>query len=457
MSTKTTDLWSSRWVFIMAAAGAAVGLGNIWKFPYIAGQNGGGAFVLVYLMCIVLLGLPVLMSEVLIGRRARLSPGFAVRQLAIEAGAKPMWQLAGWFGLVAGFLVLSFYSVIAGWAFAYVPKMALGEFSGLSAEAIGNIFGQTTSDPTQLITWTTVVVLLTCVVVAAGVRQGLELVLRFMMPGLYLLLVALAIYACWIGATHKALAFLFYPDFSKLTWSGVLIALGHAFFTLSLASGVMITYGSYMPGKSSIAKTSLWIAVADTSVALLAGMVIYPIVMAQGLDAGQGPGLLFVTLPIAFASMPAGIVIGTLFFIMLVFAAFTSTIAMVETVVAWLVQAKNWSRLKATGFTGLFLWLLSMLTVASFANWPQVQFEAYVLGKTVHNWFELIDHLTSDILLPLGGLGIAIFCGHVLQRRITQQELNTTPFVYSIWYIAIRWITPLAILTVFASLLGLLN
>ncbi|MFN6261774.1 MAG: sodium-dependent transporter [Chromatiaceae bacterium] len=448
--------WSSRLMFIIAATGAAVGLGNIWKFPYIMGQNGGGAFMLMYLLCILLIGIPVLMAEVMIGRRGRQSPGLSVKALAIEAKVNPLWQIAGWMGLVGGFLILSFYSVIAGWAFAYVSKAAQNSFAGQSASDIGAMFGQFSADLSSLLLWTTLVIVLTCVVVARGVKQGLEQVIRWMMPALYLLLIGLAIYAGLTGDFAKAVHFMFAPDFSKLSVSGMLIALGHAFFTLSLASGVMITYGAYMPGRVSIARTSIWIALADTSVALIAAMVIYPIVFAHNLDAGQGPGLIFVTLPVAFGQMPGGQLVGTLFFVMLVFAAFTSTIAMIESVVAWLTQAKGFSRVRACVLSGIVLWCLSLLTVFSFsgASWTQWQF--HFVGKEVNNLFEIIDHLTSDIMLPLGGLAIAIFAGWKVQRHASREELNTSPVAYSIWLFCIRWFTPVAIVAVFLNLTGVL-
>lgn len=448
--------WSSRFTFIIAATGAAVGLGNIWKFPYIMGQNGGGAFVLVYLLAILLIGIPVLMSEVLMGKRGRQSPGLTARTLVLEANAHRYWQITGWIGLLAGFLILSFYSVIAGWAFAYVPKALMNGFSGKSAAELGQMFGEFSSDSSSLLLWTTVVIVLTCTVVARGLKQGLERSLKLMMPALYILLVLMAIYAGMTGEFLKALNYMFYPDFSKLSVNGVLIALGHAFFTLSLASGVMIIYGAYLPNNVSIVKTSIWIALADTSVALIAGMVIYPIVFGQGLDAGQGPGLIFVTLPIAFGSMPGGALIGTLFFLMLVFAAFTSTIAMIESVVAWLIESRGFTRIKAAVLAGVVLWLMSLLTVFSFskASWTQWQFN--FLGKEVNNLFEILDHLAADILLPLGGLAIALFTGWVMKRHATEQELNTSPLAYTIWRFCIRWFTPVAIGLVFLNLVGVL-
>ena len=447
--------WSSRLMFIIAATGAAVGLGNIWKFPYIMGQHGGSAFMLLYLGCILLIGIPVLVAEVMIGRRGRQSPGLSVKALAIEAKVNTLWQFAGWIGLIGGFLILSFYSVIAGWAFAYVPKAASGAFSGLSAEGTGALFGSFSTDFWSLLGWATLVIVLTCLVVARGVKDGLEQVIRWMMPALYLLLVALAVYAGMTGDFSRAAEFMFKPDFSKISVGGVLIALGHAFFTLSLASGVMMTYGAYVPSKVSIIRTSLWIALADTSVALLAAMVIYPLVFAYQLDAGQGPGLIFVTLPIAFGQMPGGVLVGTLFFVMLVLAAFSSTIAMIESVVAWLVQSKGFSRLGACVLSGTLLWLLSLLTVCSFAGFEVTKLQFNFVGKEVSNWFDVIDHLTSGILLPLGGLAVAIFAGWKLPAAISKDELNTSPLTYSIWRFCIRWLTPVAVVLVFLNLTGM--
>jgi len=454
--TIASQQWSSRFMFIIAATGAAVGLGNIWKFPYIMGQHGGGAFMLVYLACIFAIGIPVLIAEVMIGRRGRQSPGLSVKALAVEANVNPIWQIAGWMGLVGGFLILSFYSVIAGWAFAYVPKAVTGSFSGLSAQQIGQIFGDFSSDFNGLLLWSTVVIVLTCLVVAKGVKNGLERVIRWMMPALYLLLVALAAYAAVNGDFAKAASFMFAPDFSKLTMGSVLVALGHAFFTLSLASGVMMTYGAYLPAKVSIFRTSIWIALADTSVALLAAMVIYPLVFAYQLDAGQGPGLIFVTLPIAFGQMPAGALVGSLFFIMLVFAAFTSTIAMIESVVAWLVQSKGFSRAGACLLSGSVLWLLSLLTVCSFAGFEATKVSFNFVGKQVSNWFDIIDHLTSGLLLPLGGLAVAIFVGWQLPKNISQDELASRGWAFALWYVAIRWLTPVAVTLVFLNLTGVM-
>ncbi|MDX3774763.1 sodium-dependent transporter [Chromatiaceae bacterium AAb-1] len=449
-------LWSSRMAFILAATGAAVGLGNIWKFPYMMGQNGGGAFVLVYLFCILLIGIPVMMAEVMIGRRGRQSPGYSVKALAIEAKASTKWQIAGWSGLVASYLILSFYAVIAGWALSYVFKGVAGEFDSLTAESSATLFGTFISDSAALLFWSTLILLATVLVVGKGVHKGLEKAVSYLMPALFLLVIVMAVYAAFNGAFAQAADFMFRPDFSKLTMNGVLLALGHAFFSLSLASGAMIIYGAYLPSDISIAKTSLCIALIDTTVALLAGIAIYPLVFGYGLEPGEGPGLIFVTLPIAFGEMPFGALFGTLFFIMLGFAAFTSAIAMIESTVAWLVESKGFSRWMATILSGCSLWFVSLLTVYSFTGASWTQFEITVLGKTIHNFFEAIDYLTSAIMLPLGGLLIALFAGWVMKQQVTQEELRIRSAGYFLWRFGIRWFTPVAIIAVFLNLIGII-
>lgn len=450
-------LWSSRLAFILAATGAAVGLGNIWKFPYIMGQNGGGAFVLVYLLCILLIGIPVMMSEVLIGRRGRQSPGLSVKTLALEAKANTRWQIAGWSGLIASYLILSFYAVIAGWALYYVFKTASGTFIDMPVAEVGAEFARFIANPYALMGWSAVILALTVYVVGKGVHKGLERAVNYLMPSLFLLLLVMAIYSGINGAFFDALEFMFRPDFSKLTINGVLLALGHAFFSLSLASGAMIIYGAYLPSNVSIAKTSIFIALCDTAVALLAGLAIFPLVFGYGLQPGEGPGLIFVTLPIAFGSMPFGTLFGTAFFIMLVFAAFTSAIAMIESTVAWLVETKGVQRRKATLATGISLWFVGLLTVFSFAGASWATLDWMILGKPIATIFELKDYLTSAIMLPVGGLFIAVFVGWVMAQKATTEELAVSNLVYTIWRFAIRWVTPVAVIIVFLNLIGLID
>lgn len=446
--------WSNRFAFFLAATGAAVGLGNIWKFPYIMGEHGGGAFMLVYLLCIFLIGAPVLIAEVMIGRRGRQSPGLSAKALAIESNASSHWQILGWMGLVAGFLILTFYAVIAGWGLAYVFKAGSGSFTGASAEQISDMFGSFVSDPLTLIFWSAFIIVSTCIVVGRGVKKGLDVAVRYSMPGLFLLIIILAVYAATTGALAEALEFMFKPDFSRLTFTGVLVALGHAFFSLSLASGAMIIYGAYLPKNVSIVQSSIWIVITDTIVGLVAGIAIYPIVFGYGLEPDSGPNLMFIALPLAFGSMPFGALFGVLFFVMVVFAAFTSTIAMIESTVAWLVESKGFKRWQAATLSGFLIWLLSLLTVFSFTGASWAQHQINFLGKDVNNFFEMVDHLTSGILLPVGGLITAVFVGWVMKVQASKDELACRPLTYTIWYLSLRWFAPVAITSIFLHLLG---
>ncbi|MCM2319072.1 MAG: sodium-dependent transporter [Pseudomonas sp.] len=442
-------LWSSRWVFFLAATGSAVGLGNIWKFPYITGQNGGGAFVLVYLACILAIGIPLLMAEFMIGRRGRANPEGAIAAVAREAGASRHWRRLGSMAVLTGFLILSFYAVIAGWTLAYTPAALSGSFAGLNGESSGALFNTLLADPWKLTAYGSLVLLVTLGIVAFGVRDGLERALRFMMPGLFILLLVMVGYAATTGHFMQAVEFLFAPDFSKLTGKGVLMALGHAFFTLSLASGAMMAYGSYLPAGTSIVRTSLMVALADTAVALLAGLAIFPLVFANGLEPGSGPGLIFVTLPIAFGQMPLGALIGGLFFIMLALAALTSTISLIEPTIAWLGEKFGMGRIKAVLLSGAAVWLLSLGSVLSFNAWSEVT----LLGKT---FFDGLDFLTSNLMMPLGGLFTVLFTGWVMKRALAAQAIGLEQNGgFGLWWLAIRWITPLAILLMFLHSLGL--
>ncbi|HEY5715207.1 MAG TPA: sodium-dependent transporter, partial [Psychromonas sp.] len=307
--THVSNRWSSRYSYILAATGAAVGLGNLWKFPYIMGENGGGAFVFVYLLCILFIGIPVLMAEAVIGKRGRSTPANAAAHVATESGASSHWSIFGTMGVTAGFLILSFYAVIAGWAVAYVFFAATGEFSAAAAdpatnaETINALFSNLITSAPQLLLWSTLTIAATIYVISRGVKDGLETAITYIMPALFLLLVGIMLYSAVVGDFAAAFTFMFHIDFSQLTIEGVLVALGHAFFTLSLAMGIMMIYGAYLPKGVSIAKTSIMIAIADTIVALIAGLAIYPIVFANGLEPSAGPGLLFQTIPIAFGSM----------------------------------------------------------------------------------------------------------------------------------------------------------
>lgn len=447
--------WTNRLAFILAATGSAVGLGNIWKFPYITGENGGGAFVLVYLFCIAAIGIPIMMAEVMLGRRGRQSPINTMSSLAAEEGRPQAWSILGWMGVAAGFLILSYYSVIAGWALSYVFRAASGMFEGATADGVNSIFSDLVSDPERMLAWHTIFMVATMIVVARGVQNGLEKAVRFLMPSLFVLMLVLLSYAMTTGHFSEGLAFLFEPDFTQISAGSILTAMGHAFFTLSLGMGAIMVYGSYLPKETSIAKASIIIAVADTAVALLAGLVIFPIVFANGLEPGAGPGLIFKTLPIAFGQMDAGILIGTLFFVLLVFAAWSSSISLIEPAVAWLVENRGVNRIYASVWIGIATWALGIVTALSFNVWS---FEFDFAGETKGaGMFDVLDILTANIMLPLGGLFIAVFAGWVMRESSSMNELNTTSKGYNIWLILVRYVTPVAVMMVFLNVIGIIQ
>ena len=331
-------MWSSRLMFILAASGSAVGLGNIWRFPYVAGENGGGAFVIVYLACIFLIGIPILSSEILLGREGRQSPIHTMKTLTKTSGANGAWQFIGWMGALAGFVILSYYSVVAGWAMAYVFEMGSGVFVNADGATASQVFADFTGSPGKVVLWHSIFMLLTMFIVARGITEGLERTVKYLMPALFALLLVLVGYAMNSGHFMEGVAFLFSFDFDKLTGAGVLMAMGQAFFTLSLGMGAIMTYGAYMPKDASILSSATSIALIDTSMALLSGLVIFPLVFANGLESSAGPGLMFVTIPIAFGSMSGGTFFGVMFFVLVSFAAITSAISLVEPALAWFVE-----------------------------------------------------------------------------------------------------------------------
>ncbi len=452
----THGQWSSRFAFVLAATGSAVGLGNIWKFPYITGENGGGAFVLVYLVCIALVGIPIMMAEILIGRRGRASPINTMRMLARDENRHGIWQVVGWSGVVAGFIIISYYSVIAGWGLAYVFRSAAGVFNGVDAAAAKSIFDGLVLDPEKLLAWHTIFMVMTTIVVSRGVRSGLEQAVRVLMPALFVILLLLVGYAMNTGRFMEGVAFLFKPDFGALSAGGVLTAMGHAFFTLSLGMGAIMVYGSYLPKDASIARTSITIAVIDTLVALLAGLAIFPVVFANGLEAANGPSLIFNTLPLAFGHMPWGAFFGTLFFILLVFAAWTSAISLIEPAVAWLVENQGINRVKASTLVGVVAWLLGIVTIMSFSRW---RFEFNFAGeKKTTGLFDVFDILTANFMLPLGGLAMALFAGWFMSRQSVVEELGMGDRVgFRLWYYVVRYVTPVAVVVVFLQLIGVID
>lgn len=439
--------WSNRWAFIMATAGSAVGLGNIWKFPYMTGTNGGSAFVLVYLACIALVGLPLMMTEIMLGRRAQANPVDGMGKLAQEAGATSAWRMLGVMGLLAGVLILSFYSIIAGWVLDYGFRAVTQGFSGMTGETAKATFNNFLSNPYEMLLWHTVFMALTMAVVAHGVNSGLERANKIMMPALVFILLILLGYSMAAGDVSKAFSFMFAVDFSKITPGVVLSAMGHSFFTLSLGMGAIMVYGSYLQRHVSIVRASLYVVFADTAIALVAGITIFAIVFANNLEPAAGPGLIFQTLPIAFGQMPGGSVFAVLFFVLVAFAAWTSSISLVEPVISWMVENSQMNRTHAAWAAGSVIWLLGIAVALSFNVWQG--FHVFGFGL-----FDLLDKLTTNIMLPVGGLLMAIFAVWVMRAAHAQEELGLHDKAYRFWLFTIRYISPVAILLIFLNLVG---
>jgi NSS family neurotransmitter:Na+ symporter len=412
-----------------------------------AGENGGGAFVLVYLVCVFAIGLPIMMSEILLGRRGRRSPVGTMKILGQEEAGQSAWQLVGVVGVAAGVLILSFYSVIAGWTMAYFVKAVSGDFQGLGPEQASNVFSALTSNSGINSVWHTVFMFITIAVVARGVERGLEQAVRIMVPALFVLLLALLAYAVNSGDFSAGLEFMFKPDFSKVTGTTILAAMGQAFFTLSIGMGAVMAYGAYLPQETSIIRTSVAVVTADTAIAVLAGLVIFPIVFANGLDPAEGPGLIFQTLPLAFGQMPGGSFFGALFFVLLAFAALTSAISLIEPAVAWLIESKGITRMQAAISAGIIVWLLGFLTVFSFSGLADFKF----LQGTL---FDNLDYLTSNIMLPLGGLFLTIFAGWVMCQNSSADELGGAGTTYRVWLFLARYVAPVAVVLVFLNAVG---
>jgi NSS family neurotransmitter:Na+ symporter len=341
---KYHETWSSRTTFLLAAIGAAVGLGNIWRFPYLAGEYGGSAFVMVYIACIAVVGIPILIAELMMGRRGRMSPVGTMTVLAEEAGASRHWRKAGWLAVITIFLAGSFYYVVASWVLAYILLAIEGAFTGIDGAGTHDLFAQLIGDPLRLSLWFALFMGMTIFVVASGIRDGLERAVKFLMPSLFALLIVMVAYAAYAGDFARGFEFLFQFDVSKISPSVVLAAIGQAFFTLGIAQAVMITYAAYIPDHVRLPQAAVVIAIADLVVAILAAMMIFPIVFANGLEPGAGPGLIFETLPIAFGQMPGGQIFASLFFILVAIAALTSTISGVEPIVSWAEEHHGWQR-----------------------------------------------------------------------------------------------------------------
>ena len=384
-----------------------------------------------------------MMAEVLIGRRGRQSPINAMKDVARESGHSGKWSLVGWMGVLAGFMIFSFYSVVAGWVLYYIAGMGVGDFIAIGSEDAGNVFNGLLADTQTLLIWHSIFVVMVMLVIVGGVKKGLENAVKFLMPALFILLLIMLGYSMQTEGFAKGWDFLFHFDTSELKWSSVLEALGHAFFTLSLGMGAIMAYGSYMPKKTSIGGSVIWIAIMDTLVALIAGLVIFPIVFTNGMDPGAGPGLMFVTLPVAFGQMPGGQIFGFVFFLLVGIAAWTSAISLMEPAAAWLVEKFGWHRIPACTVLGVIVWALGVAALGSFNFMSDVTIAGF-------NVFDFLDFMTANVMLPLGGLFIAIFAGWFMKRKMAENELAmSSPLLFNAWYIALRFIAPVAVAAIF--------
>jgi len=435
--------WTSRFAFLMASVGFAVGLGNIWRFPYVTGENGGAAFVLIYLACAFIIGVPILMAELMVGRRGKAAPPIAMENVARESGRSKQWRWVGGMGLIAAFTIEIVYAVIVGWVLWYLYKALATGFAGVDGAVAEAQFAAVLGDNGGMLFWTLAGLLVTGIIIYSGVKNGIERAVTVMMPLMFVLLIVLALFNVFAGGFGEAVDWLFTPDWSKVTFKTVLAAIGQAFFSIGVAMGGMMTYGSYLPRDFSITQSVFVIVIADTAVALLAGLVIFPAVFNYGLNPAAGPGLLFQTLPVAFAQMPGGYVFSVLFFLMLAVAGITSMVGLVESVNSWIEERFKVSRHASALIVIGSVAVLSVLSILSY----NVLDEIRIGGR---NFNDAGDFFSNQILLPLGGLLIAVFAGWFMRREHSRDEFNTiSELGFRIWYFLIRFIVPPALLVIF--------
>ncbi|HIL97730.1 MAG TPA: sodium-dependent transporter [Pseudomonadales bacterium] len=447
-SAVATPGWTSRFAFLMASIGFAVGLGNIWRFPYATGENGGGAFVLVYVATAFVIGVPILIAELMIGRRGGMTPPGSMRTLAVEEGQSRHWQIVGSMSMLTAFLIMITYSVVAGWVLEYLVRALLTGFEGVDGQSAAAAYNQMFGEIGSLLFWTFLALFLTGSILFAGVKNGIERAVTVLMPTLFLLMVGLMGYNITVGGFSEAVDYLFIPDFSKVNPGMLLAAIGQAFFSIGVAMAGMMTYGAYLPRSVSIPRSAMLIVIADTAVALLAGLVIFPAVFNNGLDPAGGPGLIFKTLPVAFAQMPGGHLVSVLFFLLLSVAAVTSMVGLTEPLVRWLEEGRDYSRHKSTALILGSIAALSTLSVLGYNLLSNLT----LAGKDINS---LADYVSNQIMLPLGGLLIAVFIGWFVRRQVSFEELDiSNETLFELWHFLIRYVVPPTVFIVFVLGVG---
>lgn len=437
--------WTSSWTFVAAATSSTIGLGSLWKFAYLAGANGGAGFVLVYLGSMIFIAAPVLLAELLLGSRGRADPIHTLRMMTMESATGRGWRVIGWLGCGAGLIVLSYFSVVGGWVLSYVQHLGGGSLAELGAREVGERFGRLLGDAPAQMALHGLFMVLTWVVVALGVKRGLGVAARWLLPLLLALLVAITAYALKYGDAAAAAEFMFASRPVDLRADGALTALGHAFFSLSVGMGAMMTYGAYAPDRRSYARMVGLVVLLNIAVALLAGFAIFPLVFAQHLQPSHGPGLMFVTLPFVFGHMPYGGLVGTAFFLLVAVAALGSTVALLEPTTAWLVQRFGWRRPVAAALLAMLAWAGGLLSIFSFAEWGDWR----PGGKSVFAW---LDWLSAQVMLPVGGILIALFVGWRMRSEGLKDELFADhPVFFLIWRGILRYIAAPALIGFLAA------
>ncbi len=450
------EQWSSWRGFLLAAIGFSVGLGNIWRFPYVAGENGGSAFVIIYLICAFVIGLPLLVSELAIGRLGRLDPAGSYRAVAQAAGRSTAWGAVGTLAILCVFAVLSFYTVLSGWTFDYFVRGVTGRFEGIDADGSTSMFAGLMNNPWRLLFWHTVVNLLIILIIRRGVQKGVEKAAKVLMPVLFGALIIMVGYSAVAGDLVAAMQFLLEPDFSKVTPKTVMIAVGQAFFSVGVAMATMITFGAYLPDDISIPKSSVIIILADTGVAVLAGLVIFPLVFAFGLAPAGGPGLIFQTLPIAFGQMPGGVVFGGVFFLLLIVAAMSSCLGGAEAAVSWIDERYSVPREKGILWFVGTIWLIGIATILSLGQWSDFYPLAFIPALAEETIFDVLEWLAANILLLTGATFTSILVGWLLPKEMKLRGLGIPDgALYAFVNAMMRYVIPIVL--VVALVLGLLE
>jgi len=451
---KNREKFTSGLAVFFATLGSAVGLGNIWKFPYLTGKFGGGAFLFVYLICIVFVGLPVMISEFYIGRKTRKNAVGALEELK----PKSPWKIIGYFGVLASYLIMFFYSCVAGWVYSYVFKAVKGDFFSITPESIQARFGQAVTSPLSPLIWQLIVLAVVSVILICGIQKGIERITKTLLPVLFILIIICDIRAITLPGAAGGMDFLFKVDFSKITAPVILTALGLAFFKLSLGMGCMITYASYFTDDNNMLANSARVAVSDTVISLLAGIAIFPAVFSFGMEPGAGPGLLFMTIPLVFSKIPLGNIMLIAFFFLASIAATTAMLSLVEVLVAFWTEQKGLSRKKAVLMNAAIIMIIGVLATLS-ADSTSLLGGIKLFGKT---FFDFFDYVSSNILLPVGGLLITLFIGYIIKKKDFTLELSNNGTlknqgVIGVAYLIIKYVTPILLILVFLNSIGLLK